>query len=246
LDEFRKTPSGRLTLADFRQVWLEEEADPPAFTKGNEKEEKAKKRKEKRVKKRKRGHHSDDAEEEMEQETQAQEEPGSPLQSCPTIDPALFNTGILAGTVEPAPLFLPEVEMSNIDPALLPSLDQSAPSPLDQVVNEAVTSEVSSFLEQPNGMQMLEALDEAEQRRLAARNFDDELAGLDDAELDEFILTEDEVKMKERVWVEMNKEYLEGIAGKLRPSLDMCICQTVSVESKTFEFSGSCFFSVVR
>ena len=40
LDEFRKTPSGALTLADFRTVWLEEEMDPPAYTKGKEKEEK--------------------------------------------------------------------------------------------------------------------------------------------------------------------------------------------------------------
>ena len=39
LDEFKATPSGNLTLADFRNVWLEEEMDPPAYTKGKEKEE---------------------------------------------------------------------------------------------------------------------------------------------------------------------------------------------------------------
>lgn len=207
LDEFRKTPSGRLTLADFRQVWLEEEADPPAFTKGNEKEEKEKKKKAKRDKKRKRGHQSDEEQEEIELPPTDDE----PLQ--PTIDPALFNTGILAGTVEPAPLFLPEDELSNIDPALHPTHEELPTSPLDQVVNEAVTNEVSSYLEQASGIQVMEALDEAEQRRLASRIVDDELADLDDMELDQFILTEDEVKIKERVWVEMNKEYLEALAG---------------------------------
>ena len=39
LEEFRRTPSGALTLADFRTVWLEDEMDPPAYTKGKEKEE---------------------------------------------------------------------------------------------------------------------------------------------------------------------------------------------------------------
>lgn len=225
LDEFRKTPSGRLTLADFRQVWLEEEADPPAFTKGNEKEEKEKRKKAKKDKKRKRGHQSDGEQEEI--ELPLEEDPPPPT---PAIDPALFNTGILAGTVEPAPLFLPEDELSNIDPALHPSREEPPSSPLDQVVNEAVTNEVSSYLEQSSGAQVMEALDEAEQRRLASRTFDDELADLDDAELDEFILTEDEVKIKERVWVEMNKEYLEAIAGlfhHLQCSLNLHFAETV-------------------
>ncbi|KAE9396443.1 cyclin-like protein [Gymnopus androsaceus JB14] len=39
LEEFKNTPSGALTLADFRTVWLEDEVDPPAYTKGREKEE---------------------------------------------------------------------------------------------------------------------------------------------------------------------------------------------------------------
>ena len=38
LKEFKETPSGALTLTDFRTVWLEEEMDPPAFIKGKEKE----------------------------------------------------------------------------------------------------------------------------------------------------------------------------------------------------------------
>lgn len=37
LEEFRKTPSGGLTVQDFRSLWLEEFADPPAFAKGKEK-----------------------------------------------------------------------------------------------------------------------------------------------------------------------------------------------------------------
>jgi hypothetical protein len=34
LNEFKATPSGQLSVRDFKAVWLESEADPPAFSKG--------------------------------------------------------------------------------------------------------------------------------------------------------------------------------------------------------------------
>lgn len=37
LEEFKDTPSGNLTVQDFRSLWLEEYVDPPAFTRGKEK-----------------------------------------------------------------------------------------------------------------------------------------------------------------------------------------------------------------
>ncbi|KAJ2515221.1 transcription factor TFIIIB subunit brf1 [Coemansia sp. RSA 1939] len=41
LDEFRNTPSGNLSVFDFRSLWLEQSADPPAFTNGRIKARKA-------------------------------------------------------------------------------------------------------------------------------------------------------------------------------------------------------------
>lgn len=38
----------------------------------------------------------------------------------------------------------------------------------------------------------------------------DDLADLDEEELDSFILNDEEVKIKERVWMEFNKDYLEA------------------------------------
>ena len=61
-----------------------------------------------------------------------------------------------------------------------------------------------------------DALNETEQRRLAQMTVDDELLGLNEGELDRFILNEEEVRIKERVWIEFNKEYLEAIAGEHR------------------------------
>ncbi|OCH87175.1 BRF1-domain-containing protein [Obba rivulosa] len=233
LEEFRKTPSGQLSLADFRNVWLEEEMDPPAYTKGKEREEREREEREAgdvprekgkgkaKKKKRKRGEES-----EHEAEAVPLTEPPQPA-----IDPALFNQGILAGTGQ-TPLFLPDDD-DNFDPNLFMPPPPHPPHPppeilpdkerplsplptseLDETVDKAVAEEVTEFLANAQGAQLASALDEAEQRRLAEMAGDDELLGLDEDELDQFLLTEDEVKIKERVWVEMNRDYLEAIAAK--------------------------------
>jgi transcription factor IIIB subunit 2 len=273
LDEFKATPSGSLTLADFRNVWLDDEMDPPAFTKGREREEAEKEEKEraaieemegvegavegwegkrqgkdkgkgkekergkkgaKRKKKRKRGEESEE-DEDMNEEDPAVKNGFHP---CPAIDPTLLNQGILEGTMQPLPLFMPDPGGDdpnfNIDPALLhhaqelmaiqapaaPSghtLSQTHPSTpaVEETVSTVLAEEVSIFLQNTQGTMLSEALDEAEQRRLAQILVDDELIGLDEDELDRFLLSEEEVKIKERVWVELNKDYLEAIAGEV-------------------------------
>jgi transcription factor IIIB subunit 2 len=211
LDEFKRTPSGKLTLADFRRVWLEEEQDPPAFTKGNEKEEKERQN---RFKGKKRRRERDvEEEEEGEEETQEVEAEmeESVKQISADLDPLLFGAGM--GVGQGLPLFLPDIELEedgNIDPALR---EKPLPTPIEKVVDEAVTEEVSSILQTDRGLQVADALNEAESRRNATVVLDD-FGDLDDEELDQFILTEEEVKVKERVWVEMNKDYLEAIAGE--------------------------------
>jgi len=316
VEEFRRTGSAELSVADFRSVWLEEEMDPPAYIKGKEKEAaeaeaageegetskgkgkakaKAKSKGKGQKRKRKRG-------EETEDEEPVGEGPSDdaiPPTPAP-IDPALLNQGILAGVVEPAepthetnttqpltdpskptPLFFPDFDEQNvssvldpnIDPALFdptlvsrpqasgtqdpgpsppaevseedlgqetpprstppldPSLSQLPPSPtqvnleaeaedvsskLDSTIDNLLTSEVSSFLTTEQGVSLSSALDHANSVRQSqfVGLDDDELQGLDEDELDAFILTEEEVKIKERVWVELNKDYLEALAAK--------------------------------
>ncbi|KAI0731492.1 BRF1-domain-containing protein [Fomitopsis betulina] len=284
LEEFRKTPSGALTLQDFRNVWLEDEMDPPAYTKGKEKEEKERQMRENggqlpekaktkgkrkgKKRKRKRGEDSTD-EEEVENEPQPAEFAPLPF---PQFDPTLLQQGIFGDPtqlnfsdvppppfVDPSqqfhlpvpftglppppeiplteppiaspppsqmPLFLPDDTEGHIDPSLLasqtnheptqvdPDIPLVFPSPLDETVDTAVAEEVAEFLKNAQGTVLNSALDEAEERRQAQFTGDDELLGLDEDELDRVILTEDEVRIKERVWVEMNREYLESIAAK--------------------------------
>jgi transcription factor IIIB subunit 2 len=245
LDEFKATPSGSLTLADFRSVWLDEEMDPPAFIRGKEREEaerkaseaavngiplEAKEKGKKRKGKRKRGEESD--EEEMPnyppQVSLGMQPPRVP------IDPAILQHGILAGAIESFVGLGQLPQNQNIDPALLqqpnvvlPGTDTATlclpPTDLvDETVSNALAEEVSTFLQNSQGTKLSEALDEAEQRRLAQMTMTDDLMGLDEEELDRFILNDDEVRIKERVWVELNRDYLEAIAGK-RNGAPFCI-----------------------
>jgi len=184
----------------------------------------------KKKKKRKRG---EEIEEEEAQEEAAAQELENALLPRQAIDPALLNEGILAGAVDPhLPLFLPANSAvdPNIDPFLLPphqplqsmspipnpisSLDMPPTDAIDETANIVLTEEVADFLQNTQGAMLASALDDAELRRQAQFTVVDELLGLNEDELDQFILTEDEVKIKERVWVELNREYLEAIAAK--------------------------------
>lgn len=248
LEEFKGTRSGELTVADFRSVWLEEEMDPPAFINGKDRDREeaetgdededvengSRKGKQKAGKKKKKRKRSPElGEERAEEEAMAQELEDS-LLSRRAIDPALLNEGILAGAMEPPPLFLPDDHNSidaNIDPSLLPPRPPSrartpdtsltstlVPPPtdaIDESANTVLAEEVTDFLHNTQGTMLSSALDEAEERRLAQITVVDDLMGLDEDELDRFILTEAEVKIKERVWVELNKDYLEALAGTL-------------------------------
>ncbi|KIM73778.1 hypothetical protein PILCRDRAFT_828829 [Piloderma croceum F 1598] len=207
-----------------REGTEETEGVEGADKKGKQKAGKKKKRKRKM---------DEETEEEQEQEEAAAQELENALLPRQAIDPALLNEGILAGAVEPPPppLFLPDNSIdANIDPSLLqPPQSSRSKSPdlllastlppppttaIEESANTVITEEVADFLQNTQGAMLSSALDEAEERRLAQLTIVDDLMGLDEDELDRFLLTEEEVKVKERVWVELNKDYLEALAAK--------------------------------
>lgn len=252
LEEFKTTPSGGLTLADFRNVWLEDEMDPPAFTRGREKEEaekraleededeerkgkgkgkaRSKKTAKKRKGKRKRGEDADE-------DQHAEQDGAGSTEMLPKqpLDPAVLSDGILADVIDPASLSQTGFanDNSNIDPVLLqdsiPSLSSLPPvTYIEEQVSQVLAEEVTDFLNKPQGAEITDALDEVDQRRLSQFTVVDELTGLNEEELDRFILSEDEVKIKERVWVELNREYLEALAGECFP-FDFVSCVEIVI-----------------
>lgn len=234
LDEFKMTPSANLTLADFRSVMLEEEMDPPAFTKGKEKdleldgsdEESSKKgKRKKKSRKGKRKRVESDEDNEIAASVVPTDEEAAAHDRIP-IDPALLNEGILASTSSDAPVVdssLPEQSTLPVSqpefinaagPSSLPASTLPSEDPVESTFSSLLAEEVSTVLQNDTrASQVHSALDEAEERRLAEFAAGDDLTGLDEDELDAFLLTEEEVKIKERVWVELNKDYLEALAG---------------------------------
>ena len=221
LEEFSGSGSGGLSVADFRSVWLEEEMDPPAFIRGKEKGEKREAQLESDdedvEEAGKRGKRKTEKQKKKGKKRKRGEEEGIEVQRpAIAIDPALLQEGILAGAIDPPPpslsqpLFLPD-EPAKVGTTSLPPLDAT-----DTVLAE----EVSAYLQNTQGTLLQSALDEADARRkLAACSNtadDDELGPMDEFEdeLNAFLLSEEEVKIKERVWVEMNRDYLESIAGE--------------------------------
>lgn len=143
------------------------------------------------------------------------------------VDPSVLGGGILADALGPQPLFCPDPDFdddnSNIDPTLLqhsipaqstPRLVCPAHIQVEETASTVIAEEVSTFLENQEGSLLSEALDQREQERLSRIVVGDDLSGLDEVELDRFILNDEEVRIKERVWVELNKDYLEALAGK--------------------------------
>ncbi|KAG8845069.1 transcription factor TFIIIB subunit brf1 [Tulasnella sp. 330] len=131
-------------------------------------------------------------------------------------------------TAEAEFMFSPSIERQQqqdfnfvIDPALL---NASFDSPSDEnekddeLDDQEIASEVQTLLHAPQAEEVSAEVEEEEQLQRGARKkrglVEDKLDDLDEEELNAFLLTEEEVKLKTRVWVELNREYLEKIAAK--------------------------------
>ncbi|KAG8724621.1 transcription factor TFIIIB subunit brf1 [Ceratobasidium sp. 395] len=214
LDEFKATPSAALTMHDFRNVMLEEAADPPAFTRGLEKMREGAEGK--RNGKRKR-------------EEEEEEDAGDAAESAESArQPVDMTKGIVSlgldeqpNENQTRPLFYPS---DDEEQAAFDEIVGSQQPPGEEVLekdegknnkeDEEIEAEVSEFLDDPNSSKLAAALEDAEQQRLSQLEVIDELQGLDEEELDGFLLTPEEVQKKTRMWVEFNRDYLEKIAMK--------------------------------
>lgn len=229
LEEFQGTASSELTIEAFRTTWLEEGADPPAFTKGLLKKKKKKRRVERGL------DEEDSAEEEEEEgegrltrESSAMLPPSSTRKGKGVAD---GERGLRSETPlshsypspSPAPSFsqleaLPSDGKTDEWSASMPStptaLDKTDAS--SEVFDPIIAHEVTAYLDSNQGVQLTTELNESDRRQAEKRKAEADgeldLDGLDDDELDQFILTEEEATIKTRLWVEFNKDYLEKLA----------------------------------
>ncbi|PLW14140.1 hypothetical protein PCANC_18095 [Puccinia coronata f. sp. avenae] len=226
LEEFRATASGKMTIEEFRTIWLEETDNPPALKKNRRKERKNKAAV---------AAAADDDEDNDEQPSEL--DPSNP-------SPPIVSTSTNHSPEESAPPVttpvntlkrktpddeIPEKEArggsiadsdTEIEVHEFKENDQAPNSEphewYEDQIEHVISQEVESHLISGTASVLQTELDEKERRQKeAAQRLEDAcLDDLDDAELDQFILSEKEVEMKTRVWMELNREYLEKVALK--------------------------------
>ncbi|PVU86064.1 hypothetical protein BB559_006686 [Furculomyces boomerangus] len=188
LVEFKKTPTSQLSVADFRNVWLEKAADPPAFTSNRLKSKRLVKQNalKKSVNNLKHKQMQDDLDLDnfdvadylisnfKSRSTKKSTDNG--------IIDELYNTE-LEDTVEKLAGDENEIKQAN-------------PLPLEkEVVFKILENERKRY-------QSIETLD----------TFDTDVskwADLDDAEIESFLLEQHEIEIKTEIWTSANKEYLQ-------------------------------------
>ncbi|GAA6013453.1 hypothetical protein JCM11491_006088 [Sporobolomyces phaffii] len=261
LAEFKDTASGSLTIEDFRSVWLDETADPPAFVEGLKKEDKKRKLKERQE--REDSTMTDVSETDSVAGARAFQELADRDVDADRGDDQDEQEGEMAPPPKPSAKAIGKRKRSDDQVRTARDLSLSQPPrhhpSSDQVegededddeeqeeeeegrddedppeLDEAVTAEIAGPLSKLAELTTeLDARDEEKLQKARALtnissgiqlNQSDRLDDLDEDELDCFILTEEEVEMKRRVWMETNKEYLKELAdkqtgpdGELRP-----------------------------
>ncbi|KAF9914134.1 transcription factor TFIIIB subunit brf1 [Lobosporangium transversale] len=231
LDEFAATPSGQLTVSDFRELWLEDAADPPSFTKS-----------------RKRLHweFGDDEEEqdEVNQEIVRRGERARKVdlqqvrEDDDKTEPGHIETETTVGHNNPDHNVV--TDSNRVNKKRMRSRDeegegietedqngdeegeaeegeeeideQAEDEEEDEVLEEEVEEELSAAMKNPLIREEEARLDaEDEARKLIPF---EELDDVDDEEIESIILNEEEVKIKTQVWMEFNKEYLQEQEAK--------------------------------
>lgn len=300
LDDFKQTPSGKLTIDDFRNIWLEQENEPPAYYLARMPKQDAKKgkegiherntgkrkmREEQRVRvdqsrKRRKQLVNDsrqakfkeapsDAEEERQADSDNEareyeddhESDGTPADEnsrlrglkmkesdeALILDPRLEALADKAAEEEISRALqeeaarrldadLTEDERSRMERAKAGTVADHSRLRLGQVdegqkltrdhseiecsptSSRKQTAEATSDL--PRSSRVTQPIKKPISSLANAER--DDLLGLDEAELDAFILTEEEAKIKERVWIEFNRDYLEkSLEKQLKLEADM-------------------------
>lgn len=231
LGEFKDTPSGTLTVNDFRTLWLDETADPPAFSKSQKREKLAREAEDGLLKKKE----ADDSDEEDGEGAGA--EAFAELAAVNHDSPRVKEKSPSTGPVpRPSAKVLgkrkakkqDDEEEDNDDEDEAEDDEPLAPAPDNAELDEAIAAELDETLGSAAGKVLVDELEQAQKRRIesakALTNLNEPsivklndscaLDDLDESELDCFILTDAEVEAKSRLWMELNKDYLQALAGK--------------------------------
>ncbi|XP_052105222.1 transcription factor IIIB 90 kDa subunit-like [Mytilus californianus] len=200
LSEFKATPSSQLTIEEFQTVDLEEEQDPPAFTASKRKAQEAK------------FHAQLDKFPELESEVELIKEQIEKSMVPPK------PVGIYAAYAKMAASPLGDnEEVSRVSTFLEEETFKEAISDIDNISETTTNNPVSYSTLRPTAASLgiKEVLSECLKESDSERDDGElDLHGIDDEELDKFLLSDDEIKLKTSIWMAENSDYLKALEEK--------------------------------
>lgn len=204
LTEFKATPSSQLTIEEFQNVDLEEEQDPPAFTASKRKAQEAKLN----------AQLQDDKLPELESEVELLQKQieGSIVPAKPVGIYAAYAkiaaspvSSDIGDEMSRVSSFLEEETLKQA----IPDLESKEEGPIKQSIS------YSSLRPTAASLGIKEVLSECYKE--TDSNPEDgelDLQGIDDEELDKFLLNEEEIKLKTSMWMAENSDYLKTMEEK--------------------------------
>ncbi|RIB03051.1 Brf1-like TBP-binding domain-containing protein [Gigaspora rosea] len=188
IEEFRETPTAKLTVRDFRVVWLEQESDPPSFTRARKAEKNAIDRRQQTAST------EDDINDQIQANSSQQDE---------TADK------IMQGNNDN------DIEVDeDIDDESSEIIRQN--NDIEEQIDRELEEEMTSYLNDPALKKISSEMEANKKGSDRSDIMDDEEIGsdFDDDEIRNIVLSEEEVKIKTQVWMDMNHEYLKEVEAK--------------------------------
>ncbi|XP_028409719.1 transcription factor IIIB 90 kDa subunit-like [Dendronephthya gigantea] len=222
LNDFKKTPSGQLTVDEFNTIDLEEEQDPPCFTEARQKQkqqqlneieginkpglaselEELRKQIDERLAKTKSRWNSKNSFDSNDADISSL---GSTISiNMPSEDSMLetsVSTSILDDTMDACEKDVCDHDGVNRDKEI-EEISGGKEATTEGILEE---KENDSAVEE----QIIDNEEDGNVEKGAEEDKEENLDDLDDDELDSFILADHEVEVKTKIWMEENKDYLE-------------------------------------
>ncbi|CAG8608137.1 8483_t:CDS:2 [Paraglomus brasilianum] len=231
LEEFRNTPSGQLTVQQFKTMWLEQACDPPAFTRARQQA-----KEEERMFGRGRGlggarsERSEKAGENEAVEDGIEADEGGEAVDGESESGLVSNDGQLVTEEEQVESAVDDTNIdahnapkghtgdATIDTGLSSDDDDARILTIEEaesIVDQELEDEVNRYLHDDLLQSVSLTLDASEAATRRALEDSTELGSdLDDDEVNDCLLTADEVKIKTQVWMQDNEEYLKEMEAK--------------------------------
>ncbi|CAG8439942.1 11419_t:CDS:2 [Acaulospora colombiana] len=211
IEEFKETPTAKLSVQDFRVVWLEQQSDPPAFTKARKAEKNMTGKRNPIT---------------IISDSSSKEKAGD--ESYGTQINSSLREGVIDNERKRRNDDIDEEDSdsdkNSNDENLTENINQNqnGRNLVEEQIEKELEEEMNSYLNDPNLKKISSEMEEESGKKCSNKDhsekdkLDDEEIGsdFDDDEISNVILSEEEVKIKTQVWMDMNREYLKEVEEK--------------------------------